>query len=258
MKQYVADAFSDRIFCGNPAAVCVLERWLSDAQMQKIAKENNLSETAFVVPDAETYHLRWFTPGGEIDLCGHATLAAAYVLLNFVDPDRTSVAFETMSGSLSVARKEELYEMEFPSYKLSPVKVTEEMCQALGARPSAAFMGRDLLCVFDEEDTVRNLSVDLERARKLDGLLLQVTAPGTEYDCVSRSFGPKLGIAEDPVCGSGHCHIAPYWMRVLQTDRLTAYQASERGGVLYCRNAGDHVILGGKAALYSIAELFLP
>lgn len=260
MRQYVVDAFTDRIFGGNPAAVCVMEKWPDEKRMQDIARENSLSETAFAVKENNSgrYKLRWFTPEGEIDLCGHATLGTASVILNFTEPELDVVVFDTMSEQLTVRQKEDLYEMEFPSYQLRSVEITDSIIEALGAEPSAAFLGRDLLCVFEEEQTVRELNPNPEKIRGQEGLLLHVTAPGTEYDCVSRSFAPKLGIAEDPVCGSGHCHIAPYWMELLKKDMLTAYQASPRGGVLYCRREGEKLFLSGKTALYSIAELYLP
>ena len=155
MKQYVVDAFTDKVFAGNPAAVCVRDKWLSDELMMKITVENNLSETAFCVKEGRNYHLRWFTPGGEIDLCGHATLATAYVILHFVEPELTQVRFDTLSGELIVTKNGELLEMVFPAYKLKPVEVTDAMTEVIGARPTAAFMGRDLLCVVDSEDVVR-------------------------------------------------------------------------------------------------------
>lgn len=212
MKQYVVDAFTNKVFSGNPAAVCIMENWIADDLMLKITIENNLSETAFAVKTGKKYKLRWFTPGGEIDLCGHATLTTAYVLMNFIEMEATIVTFETMSGDLVVKRDGDLFEMDFPAYELQSVEITDEMVSAIGAKPIKAFMGRDLLCVFENEEIVRTLSPDMEKLKKLDGLLLQVTAPGKEYDCVSRSFAPKLNVAEDPVCGSGHCHIAPYWL----------------------------------------------
>lgn len=264
LKQYVVDAFTDKVFSGNPAAICILDQWLSDGLMMNITRENNLSETAFAVKNGNGYDLRWFTPGGEIDLCGHATLACAFVLLNYYEQDKNSVIFSTMSGPLTVNRRDDLYEMDFPAYELKQVPVTQEMADAIGAAPKAAYMGRDLLCVLENAATVKNLSPDLEKVKKLDGLLLQVTAQADEkeYDCVSRSFAPKLNVAEDPVCGSGHCHIIPYWAKEFAKefakDNLTAYQASPRGGVLYCRMDGSRVILAGKAALYSQAEIYLP
>ncbi len=255
MKQYIVDAFTDKTFGGNPAAVCVMDRWPSDSLMLAITGENNLSETAFAVREGDKYHLRWFTPGGEIDLCGHATLATAWVILNRYEPELEKVAFTTLSGDLTVVRKDDLYEMDFPAYRLEKVDVTPAMADAMGAMPQEAYMGRDLLCVFDSEDAVRNMQPDLDKVQKLDGLLLQVTAAGNGFDCVSRTFAPKCGVPEDPVCGSGHCHIVPYWAGRLGKDRLAAYQASKRGGTLYCAFQGGRVKLAGKAALYAEAEL---
>ena len=256
MKQYVVDAFTDKVFAGNPAAVCVMDAWLPDELLMKITRENNLSETAFAVREGEGYRLRWFTPGGEIDLCGHATLATAYVITRFAEPEREQVSFETLSGTLTVAKRDDLFEMDFPAYELEPVPVTQAMIEAMnGAVPTAAYMGRDLLCVFDSEDTVRGMTVDQEKVRGLDGLLLHVTARGSEFDCVSRSFAPKCSVAEDPVCGSGHCHIVPYWAQTLGKPGLVAYQASSRGGTLYCTQTGDRIKMSGKAALYSEAEI---
>lgn len=223
MKQYVVDAFTDKVFAGNPAAVCVMDKWLSDELMMKITVENNLSETAFCVKEGRNYHLRWFTPGGE----------------------------------LIVTKNGELLEMVFPAYKLKPVEVTDAMTEVIGARPTAAFMGRDLLCVVDSEDVVRGCAPDMAKVMQLDGLLLHVTARGKDFDCVSRSFAPKCNVPEDPVCGSGHCHIIPYWAKELGKAELTAYQASRRGGVLYTRLDGGKVILAGKAALFSQAEIYI-
>lgn len=257
VKQYIVDAFTDYVFGGNPAAVCVMESWLSDDMMMRITKENNLSETAFAVPEGEGYRLRWFTPGGEIDLCGHATLATAYVISRFYHPELQTVTFETLSGTLTVQRQGDLFQMDFPVYKLQPIAVTDAMEEAIGVRPLEAYMGRDLLCIMDSPETVRSLNPDLQKVVKLDGLLLQVTAHGEGYDCVSRSFAPKLNVPEDPVCGSGHCHILPYWSKVLDKQELVAYQASQRGGVLYGKLTGNRVLLSGKAVLYSEATIYV-
>lgn len=255
MKQYTVDAFTDKVFSGNPAAVCIMDKWLFDDIMINITKENNLSETAFLVKEGLDYKLRWFTPGGEIDLCGHATLAAAYVITTYIDPKAQKINFQTKSGLLTVEKKMDLFEMSFPSYDLKPVDVTEAMTEAIGIEPTEAYLGRDLLCILESEEDVKNLDLDLEKVKMLDGLLLHVTAPGEEYDCVSRSFAPKLKVAEDPVCGSGHCHIIPFWSNRLKKTKLIAYQASERSGILYCEDQGERVKLSGKAALYSIAEI---
>ena len=257
MKQYVVDAFTDSVFHGNQAAVCVLDKWSSEELMMSITQENNFSETAYAVKEGKKYHLRWFTPGGEIDLCGHATLGTAYVLFRFYEQDADKLVFTTLSGDLIVTRNGELLEMEFPAYDLKPVEVTDAMEEALGVRPSAAYIARDLLCVLEDEQTVRELTPDLEKIKQIDGLLLHVTAHGKDEDCVSRSFAPKLAVAEDPVCGSGHCHIIPYWADRLGKDELVAYRASRRGGTLYCRREGNKIFMAGKAALYSIDELFV-
>jgi len=257
MIQYVVDAFTDKVFGGNPAAVCVMDAWLPDELMMNITRENNLSETAFTVKEGENYRLRWFTPGGEIDLCGHATLGTSFVIMNHVEPNADSISFDTLSGRLTVKRIGDLYEMDFPAYDLKPVAVTSEMAEATGAMPTAAYMGRDLLCVFEDEEFVKNMSPDMEKIKALDGLLLHATARGSQYTCVSRSFAPKLNVNEDPVCGSGHCHIAPYWFDKLGIDSLVAYQASRRGGVLYCAMDNGRIRMGGKAVLYSKAELFV-
>ena len=255
MKQYFVDAFTDKVFAGNPAAICVIDQWLPEELMMNITRENNLSETAFIVKEQGQYRLRWFTPGGEIDLCGHATLASAFVVLNYYEPGLDEVVFHTVSGPLRVTKRQDLYEMSFPAYDLTEVAVTDAMERALGVRPLEAYMGRDLLCVLKDEEQVRSAAPDQEQVKKLDGLLVHITAPGREWDCVSRSFGPKLNIAEDPVCGSGHCHIVPYWQRILQKQDIVACQASARGGTLYCTARDGRMILAGKAVLFSVAEL---
>lgn len=255
MKQYVVDAFTDRVFHGNPAAICILDQWPSEELMRDMTIENNFSETAFAVKEDGAYRLRWFTPGGEIDLCGHATLACAFVLLRDYEKKARQVTFKTLSGDLTVDKRDDLYEMDFPAYELKPVPVTGRMTDAIGAVPKEAYMGRDLLCVFEDAETVKSLHPDQEKVKALDGLLLHATAGGAETDCVSRTFAPKCGVAEDAVCGSGHCHIAPYWADRLKKERIVAYQASKRGGVLYCRLAGGRVKIAGKAVLYSVAEI---
>lgn len=279
MKQYIVDAFTQQLFHGNQAAVCVLDDWLSEDLMMDITRENNFSETAFVVQEGSRWHLRWFTPGGEIDLCGHATLATAYVLFRFYNLPDDSLTFTTKSGDLTVRRAQGhdsaentvepgLLEMQFPAYTLHPIPVTNAMKEAFGARPREAYMGRDLLCVFDSAGTIRQLKPDMDKVAQLDGLLQHVTAPadtastapeGTapHYDCISRSFCPKLQIAEDPVCGSGHCHIIPYWAKTLGKSSLTAYQASNRGGTLYCRMDGGKIYMAGHAVLFSVADLYV-
>ncbi|MDY3974126.1 MAG: PhzF family phenazine biosynthesis protein [Veillonella caviae] len=259
MKQYIVDAFTDTVFHGNPAAVCILEEFLSEELMIHIVSENNLSETAFAVKKGDNYALRWFTPESEIDLCGHATLATAYVIMNYYEPDAQQLSFETLSGTLTVQRHGDLYEMDFPAFDLKEVPVTESMTQSLGVTPLSAYMGRDLLCVLADEDLVVTLTPNLDLVKGLDGLLCHVTTEPKDktkgIDCVSRTFAPKLGVPEDPVCGSGYCHIVPYWVKQLGKTEITAYQASRRGGTLYCKQEAERIKMAGKAALYAVAEL---
>ena len=278
MKQYIVDAFTDKVFSGNPAAICILDEWLSDEIMLSIAKENNLSETAFAIKQATKdsvnaihYKLRWFTPGGEIELCGHATLACAFVIMNYYEKNLKTVIFDTLSGKLTVNRKNgDLYELDFPAYDLKKVEITNEMIELIGKKPTEAYLGRDLMCVFDDEEFILSANLDSEKIKKLDGLLLHITALHSNYslnskiknttdkiDCISRSFAPKLNVYEDPVCGSGHCHIAPYWIKKLQKENLIAYQASKRSGTLYCSLANNgRMKMSGKAALFAISEIF--
>ncbi len=255
MKQYVVDAFTDRLFAGNQAAVCVMEEWISDELMQNIAKENNLSETAFVVKEDEKYHLRWLTPAGEIDFCGHATLGTSFVLFNYYCNEAEVIRFKAQVGDLYVKRNGDLYEMDFPAYECRPVEVTDYMEEAIGIRPIEAYMDRDLLMVVDDEETVINMKADQAKLQQLPGVCIAVTAMGKEYDTVSRVFAPELNIPEDPVTGSTHCMIAPYWAKRLEKSELVCYQASERTGILYAEVNNDRVKISGKAVLYSTAEL---
>lgn len=256
MKYFVADAFAEKVFEGNPAGVCVLKKWLSDEIMQKIAAENNLSETAFFVPTEKGYHLRWFTPGGEIDLCGHATLATAFIITQFVNPQLSTIHFETMSGELIVEKNGDLYEMDFPSIPPKKHILTNEMIEALGITPLETYCNRDLMFVLENEEQVKNLSPNLSKLESLsDGLGVFVTAKGKEFDFVSRAFFPKLKVNEDPVTGSVHCNLIPFWAERLGKNELTAKQLSKRSGTLYCRQNGDRVKIGGKAALYLTAEI---
>lgn len=256
MKQYIIDAFTDELFRGNPAAVCILDRWLTEETMIKIATENNLSETAFAVrEDDHAYHLRWFTPGGEIDLCGHATLATAFVIMNYYEKEKQAVDFTTLSGRLTVKRNGDLYEMDFPAYVLKPIPVTDEMTDAIGIRPVEAWIARDLVCVLPTEDDVVKFTPNLEKVKKLPGLLLHTTAAGRNSDCVTRTYAPKLNVSEDPVCGSGHCHVAVLWSEKLGKDFLLAYQASKRGGTLYCHLNEDRVYLAGNAVVFAESEI---
>ena len=259
MKYYVVDSFAEHVFEGNPAAVCIMDKWLSAETMLNIAIENNLSETAFAVREGEKYRIRWFTPGGEVDLCGHATLATAFVILNFYEKDAPSVTFITAEhGELFVEKQGDLLEMEFPVFKMKEIEVTDLMEDVIGVRPLRAFLGRDMVCILENEDLVRNNQPDMAKMMELDGLLLHITAKGEKYDCVSRSYGPKLKIPEDPVCGSGHCHIVPVWNKLENEEYCTAYQASRRGGTLYCKMLGNTMKLAGKAVLYAEGNINIP
>ena len=256
MKQYIVDAFTNKPFLGNPAAVCVMDHWPSEESMMKLAMENNLSETAFIVKEENGYHLRWFTPGTEVELCGHATLASSYVILNYYEKGSNEVSFNTLSGELIVHRNGNLYEMDFPTYKLQEIPVTDDMEKAFGVRPMKAVLGMDLVCVFESEEIVRNLNPNQELLLGIEGRIQNATAPGTEVDCVSRSFCPKLSIAEDPVCGSAHCQIAEYWAEALKKEEIVAYQASKRGGYLHCKLQNENrITISGESALVAISEI---
>ena len=256
MKQYIVDAFTNKPFSGNPAAVCVMECWPDEVFMKKLAMENNLSETAFIVRESEGYHLRWFTPETEVELCGHATLASSFVILNYYEKESSEVRFNTLSGELIVRRKGDLYEMDFPTYELKSIPVNDEMEAAFGVRPIKAVLGLDLVCVFENEDIIRTMKPDFQLLMKLEGRIQNVTAADREVDCVSRSFAPKLGIAEDPVCGSAHCQIADYWARQLDKKEIDAYQASKRGGFLHCELLGNgRIAISGEASVVAVSEI---
>lgn len=255
MKQYIVDAFTKELFKGNPAAVCVMDSWIPDDLMLSIAKENNISETAFCVKEGSIYHLRWFTPAKEIDFCGHATLATAFVLLNYYETSVEQVDFDTLHGRLSVKRLNDSYEMNFPASDYTSVPVTNDMEKVFGVRPSEALLGRELVCVFDNENDVKDMNPDPKALLKLGYFGYCVTAPGSDYDCVSRYFSPELSIAEDPVTGSIHCLLAPYWAKRLGKSAINAFQASERTGTMRCVLNENRVKIYGDAVLFSICEI---
>lgn len=258
MEYYVVDAFTDHVFSGNPAAVLLPERELPEETMGNIAMENNLSETAFAVKNGGGYDLRWFTPSGEIDLCGHATLAAAYVILNFQEPDLREVSFQTKSGPLTVRREGELYQMDLPALRPAPCPVSPQLIEALGVTPVEVWKRRDFTVLLESESALRALTPDFAKLKALpEGLAVFVTAPSDDrrYDFVDRAFWPKMKIDEDPVCGSAHCNLAPYWSEKLGKTHLTAHQVSPRGGVLYLEDCGSRVKIAGQAALYAEGEL---
>ena len=244
---YHIDAFTSRLFAGNPAAVCPLEEWLEDRLLQAIAAENNLSETAFFVRHGDRYHLRWFTPAVEVDLCGHATLASAFVILNNLEPSKDSVAFDTASGELIVRRDGDLLSMDFPARPPVPCETPAGLVEALGRRPAEVLKSRDLMAVFESESEVRALRPNMDLLARIDAFAVIATAPGTEVDFVSRFFAPRGGIPEDPVTGSAHCTLVPYWSKRLSKPLLHAWQVSARGGELWCQDRGDRVTIQGRA-----------
>jgi len=247
---FQVDAFTGRVFGGNPAAVCPLEAWLDDAKMQAIAAENNLSETAFFVEAGDHYELRWFTPTAEVDLCGHATLATAHVLFALLDEPGDTVAFETRSGRLTVSRDGKRLVMDFPALPPEPWGASDALVAAMGAAPAELLGNVNCVAVYSSEADVRGLAPDIGRVAALPYEGVIATAPGEAVDFVSRYFAPKFGIPEDPVTGSAHCELAPYWAKRLGRQRLTAHQVSARGGELDCEVKGDRVLLTGRAVTY--------
>lgn len=255
LTMYQVDAFTDHQFGGNPAAVVLLRSDLPDATLQAIAAENNLSETAFVLPAKGHYLLRWFTPCVEIDLCGHATLGTAHVLFETGAARGDSVRFETASGRLTVSREGGLLCMDFPARPAEPADCPAGLAEALGARPAEVHFARDLMAVFDDEEQIAALNPNLAGIAALEAFAVMATAPGREVDFVSRFFAPKAGIPEDPVTGSAHCTLVPYWAERLGKRKLHARQISKRGGELFCEHLGERVILRGKVADYLRGEI---
>jgi PhzF family phenazine biosynthesis protein len=247
---YQIDAFTSRVFAGNPAGVCLLNEWPEESTMQSIAAENNLSETAFLVNTGDFYEMRWFTPKMEVDLCGHATLASAFAIFEYVDSHASRVSFQTKSGTLSVERQRDILVMDFPSRPPEPVEPAPDLSDMLGLRRYQVLASRDLFVVCEREDEVRKLAPDLSRAAALDYLGLIVTAKGRQCDFVSRFFAPRAGIPEDPVTGSAHCTLVPYWSKRLRKRHLHALQLSTRGGELFCVDKGKRVLIGGRAITY--------
>jgi PhzF family phenazine biosynthesis protein len=247
---YQIDAFTSRVFAGNPAAVCPLEKWLQEDLMQAIAMENNLSETAFFVPLDQGYHIRWFTPASEVDLCGHATLASAYVLFTYLDPTMTKVRFQSRSGLLTVSKQEDLLAMDFPSQPPRPSKAPENLLKGLGRKPLEVHCSEDYFLVFSSEKEIVDMEPDMTKLKKVDKRGIIVTAKGNEADFVSRFFAPKYGIAEDPVTGSAHCALVPFWAKKLGKKDLIAHQVSKRGGELFCKDQADRVVISGRAVAY--------
>jgi PhzF family phenazine biosynthesis protein len=247
---YQVDAFSQTLFAGNPAAICPLDAWLPDARMQNIAAENNLAETAFFVPDNGHFQLRWFTPAVEVDLCGHATLASAYVLMTKLGWREPAIRFDTKSGELIVTRDGDLLSMDLPARPPGPCEPHPDLLSALGGEPEKVLAARDYLVVYRSEAEVRALTPDLERLKEIDRFAVIVTGPGEKVDFVSRFFAPGKGVPEDPVTGSAHCTLIPYWSARLGKTDLHALQVSKRGGELWCQSNGDRVKISGHAVCF--------
>jgi PhzF family phenazine biosynthesis protein len=254
---YQVDAFASRPFTGNPAAVVPLDKWLPDETMQLIALENNLSETAFFVRGDHGYDIRWFTPTFEIDLCGHATLASAHVLFNELDVNEEELRFQSKSGLLTVSREGDGMVLDFPSRPASPAEAPEGLFAAIGREPKEVLRSRDYMLVYESEDEIRNISPDFSALGGIKTHAVIVTAPGSDSDFVSRFFAPEAGINEDPVTGSSHCNLIPYWAERLGKTRMFARQLSPRGGEIYCELQGDRVRIGGTAVLYLKGEIYV-
>jgi len=250
LKIYQIDAFTDQVFKGNPAAVCPLKEWLPDGLLQAIAEENNLSETAFYVPGDSGFHIRWFTPVAEVDLCGHATLAAAYVIFECTSYAEGTIRFQSRSGELRVEKDREGLVMDFPSQPVQPCDAPQALIQGLGKEPMEVLFADDYLAVFENENAIISLRPNFEVLKKLDLRGTIVTALGNDVDFVSRFFAPKYGVNEDPVTGSAHCELVPYWHGRLNKTRFRTGQLSKRTGELDCRLKGDRVILVGKVVKY--------
>jgi len=259
LRLYQIDAFASRVFAGNPAAVVPLDAWIDDATLQGIATENNLAETAFLVGGQGEYEIRWMTPAAEVDLCGHATLASAWVVFNVLEPNRTEVAFRSKSGPLGVVAEGDRLALDFPSRPPRPSDAhAESLGEALGCAPALALSSRDLMAVYEREEDVRSLVPDMRKVAAFDVTGVMATAPGNECDFVSRFFAPAFGIPEDPVTGSAHCTLVPYWAMRLGKTTLRARQISPRGGELFCELRGDRVAIAGRAVKYLQGTIEVP
>ena len=254
---YFIDAFADEAFEGNPAAVIFTD--INDEKlMQKIASENNLSETAFVNISEDINHIRWFSPLKEVDLCGHATLASGFVYFNFINKDENEVSFMSASGKLSVRKKDDLYELNFPKDNIKKIDLIDQVEDSIGVKPIETYIGGiNLFALLDSEDILKALTPNFNKLINLEGQGLIVSSKSNEYDFVSRYFCPKYGINEDPVTGSAHTTLVPYWSERLNSSELVAKQVSERGGVLYCKNKDTRVLIAGKAVLYMKGKIEL-
>lgn len=257
LKIYQVDAFTSEVFGGNPAAVCPLENWLADEVLQKIANENNLSETAFFIKKENGFHIRWFTPTSEVDLCGHATLASSYVLFNFLNYEQDNIEFISKSGKLIVTKDNDLISLNFPARNPQKIQLNPLLSDALKLEPKEVYFDKSIICVFENESQIRKLKPSIKDFLKLQTHGVIITAPGDNVDFVSRFFAPDVGIDEDPVTGYAHTLLIPFWANKLSKNKLTALQVSERGGELFCENLDGRVKISGKAVLYLEGEIFI-
>jgi len=255
IQMFQVDAFTDTLFRGNPAAVCPMQDWPEPDVMQKIAAENNLAETAFFITKGSHFELRWFTPEVEVDLCGHATLASGHVLFNHLNYPGNEILFQSKSGPLKVTGKEDFITLDFPASKCITTGKMENLADALGSFPVEVCKARDYLALFSDEKSILRIQPDFEKLKKLDCLGIIVTAPGERSDFVSRFFAPAVGVNEDPVTGSAHTMLIPFWAEKLKKNKLHAFQLSKRGGELFCELAGDRVLISGKAVTYLVGEI---
>lgn len=256
IRIYQVDAFTDQLFHGNPAAVCPLDEWLADDVLQKIAAENNLSETAFIVKEKNRYHIRWMTPTAEVKLCGHATLATAYVITTFLEPTLKQIIFTSKSGELYVHKEKEMFTLNFPANKPKEIKSSKNLNKIFQKEPSEVLFSGYYVFVYDNENDVIEMQPNYTKLKELDHPVM-ITAPSEKYDFISRFFAPTLGVNEDPVTGSAHTILGPFWAERLEKNELYAYQASKRGGELFINNLGDRVEISGKAVLYLTGKIRL-
>ncbi len=254
---YQIDAFADEIFKGNPAAVCPLENWIDEKLMKNIAIENNLSETAFFVKNGNIYEIRWFTPEYEIDLCGHATLASAFVIFNFLGEEKNEIEFSSQSGILKVKKEADTLWLDFPARAPEKCSIDEILLSGIGKRPLEILKARDYFLLYEDESDIKNIAPDFEKLAKVDAVGVIVTAKSEKYDFVCRYFAPGAGVPEDPVTGSAYCTLIPYWSKFLGKDKMKAYQLSARGGEVMCENRGERVLIGGRAKLYMKGKIFV-
>ncbi|RMF97243.1 MAG: PhzF family phenazine biosynthesis protein [Candidatus Schekmanbacteria bacterium] len=258
IKLYQIDAFTSKIFSGNPAAVCQLDKWLPDKILQNIAKENNLSETAFFIKENDSFSIRWFTPKTEVKLCGHATLAAGFVIFNELSYNRNEIKFISKSGTLLVSKEEDFIVLDFPVQPPVSCAAPKLLIEGLGEKPIEVLKSEDYIAVFEREDDILSIDPNFDLLKKLPLRGVSITAKAKDSDFVSRFFAPKVGVDEDPVTGSAHCELTPYWANIIKKNELYARQLSERGGEIICKLLDDRVILKGRAVKFMEGEIFLP